>query len=178
MTKNFTLATAVALLLTATAAKADTVEIYLLDLLDNTQNGYCLDIAGGQGAQADPGNGLQGHSCYSPSGEIFVDQGFDTERFADGQLYMPKFDVCAEVSSTEAGATVGLANCSDGAAQSFAFSGEGEIVPASARDMCLTLAEDTRTGRSDTNQIKGLALEACSEDHAACQTWGNRTADE
>ncbi|MBU2992645.1 ricin-type beta-trefoil lectin domain protein [Octadecabacter sp. 1_MG-2023] len=177
MTKTFTLATA-ALFLSAAVAQADTVEINLIDMLDNTQDGYCLDISGGQGAQADPSNGLQGHTCYSPSGEIFVDQGFDTERFADGQLYMPEFDVCAEVSSTEAGATVGLADCSDDVKQDFVFSGEGEIVPASAPEMCLTLAEDTRTGRSDTNQIKELALEACSEDSAASQTWSHRTAGE
>jgi len=177
MTKTFIHATA-AVLLAATVAQAETVEINLIDMLDNTQDGYCLDISGGQGAQADPANGLQGHTCYSPSGEIFVDQGFDNERFADGQLYMPEFDVYAEVSSTEAGATVGLADCDGSAAQSFVFSGEGTIVPASAPDMCLTLADDTRTGRSDTNQIKDLALEACSEEGAARQTWGNRTASE
>lgn len=105
-----------------------------------------------------------------------MDQGFDTERFADGQLYMPEFDVCDEVSSTDVGATIGLAECDDGAAQSFVFSGEGSIVPASAQDMCLTLAEDTRSGRSDANQIKALALEACSKERAAFQTWGSRTA--
>ncbi|AKS47249.1 Ricin-type beta-trefoil lectin domain-containing protein [Octadecabacter temperatus] len=106
-----------------------------------------------------------------------VDQGFDTDRFADGQLYMPEFDVCAEISSTEAGTTVDLAECNDDSMQSIVFSGEGTITPASATDMCLTLADDTRTGRSDTNQIKVLSLETCSEDRAANQTWGNRTVE-
>ncbi|GAA3868204.1 RICIN domain-containing protein [Celeribacter arenosi] len=171
------LATSAALLLTASVAHAETVEIYVVDLLDNTQNGYCIDISGGQGAQADPSDGLQGHTCYSPSGEIFVDQGFDSDRFAEGVLYMPEFDVCAEVAGMDAGSAVELAECDGSAEQTFAFSGAGTITPASAADMCLTLGDDTRTGRSDTNQIKALSLEVCSEDRAAFQTWSNRTAD-
>lgn len=66
---------------------------------DNTQNGYCLDIARAQGDQANPEDGLQGHTCYHPGGELGVDQTFDTDRFADGVLYMPEFDVCVEVPS-------------------------------------------------------------------------------
>ncbi|WP_417243189.1 ricin-type beta-trefoil lectin domain protein [Celeribacter sp.] len=177
MTRHRFTAAATAALLIANIAHAETVEINLVDMLDNIQDGYCVDIAGGQGANADPANGLQGHTCYSPSGEIFVDQGFDSTQFADGTLYMPEFDVCAEVSSTQAGATIGLAACDGSAAQHFVFSGEGTITPAAAPEMCLTLAESTRTGRSDTNQIKELNLAACSDDLAASQVWGNRTAD-
>ncbi|KQB97712.1 hypothetical protein AL073_01890 [Loktanella sp. 1ANDIMAR09] len=168
--------TSAALLLTASIAHAETVEIYAVEMLDNTQDGYCIDISGGQGAQADPADGLQGHTCYSPSGEIFVDQGFDSDRFAEGVLYMPEFDVCAEVAGMEAGSEVGLAECDGSLEQTFVFSGEGTITPASVADMCLTLGEDTRSGRSDTNQIRALSLEVCSEDSAAYQTWSNRTA--
>ena len=170
------LSAAAAVLLSVGAAHAEGVEIYALDMLDNTQAGYCLDIAGGQGAQADPGNGLQGHTCYSPSGELFVDQTFESERFGEGVLFMPEFDVCAQVEAMEAGSAVGLAACDRSDAQSFAFSGEGTITPASAPTMCLTLGEDTRSGRSDTNQIKTLTLEECSDEAAPRQTWGNRTA--
>ena len=158
-------------------AQAENVEIYLLDLLDNTQNGYCIDISGGQGAQADPANGLQGHTCYSPSGALFVDQTFDTDRFSDGILYMPDFDVCAQVARADAGASVELAACDGSEAQRFVFSGEGAITPATAPEMCLTVGEDTRTGRSVTNQIKALTVETCSDTNAATQTWGVRTAD-
>ncbi|MCG3268556.1 ricin-type beta-trefoil lectin domain protein [Yoonia sp. I 8.24] len=162
-------------MLVASTAQAENVEIYLTDILDNTQDGYCVDIAGGKGAQADPANGLQGHTCYSPLGELLVDQIFDTEKFADGLLYMPEFDVCAQAASTEAGATLALADCDGSAAQSFVFSGEGTITPASATDMCFTVGEDTRSGRSDTNQIKALTLEVCDADSAAYQTWATRT---
>ncbi len=163
------------IMLFAGAAQAENVEIYLTDILDNTQNGYCVDISGGKGAQADPANGLQGHTCYSPLGELLVDQIFDTGKFADGQLYMPEFDVCAQTTSTEAGSALELAECDGSDAQSFVFSGEGTITPASATDMCFTVGEDTRSGRSDTNQIKNLTLETCEADRAAYQTWATRT---
>ncbi|WP_424934117.1 ricin-type beta-trefoil lectin domain protein [Amaricoccus macauensis] len=163
-------------MLTAGAAQAETVEIYLIDMLDNTQAGYCLDIARAQGAQANPEDGLQGHTCYSPGGSLGVDQTFETDRFADGVLYMPDFDVCAVVEGTEAGASVGLAACDGSEAQSFAFEGEGTITPASAPEMCFTLGEETRGGRSDSNQIKVLSLEPCDDDQAAYQTWNVRSA--
>ncbi|NND43388.1 MAG: hypothetical protein HKO04_15070 [Silicimonas sp.] len=174
---NRTFPTAIAALIIAGAAQAETVEVNLVDLLDNTQDGYCIDISGGQGAQADPADGLQGHTCYSPQGEIFVDQGFDSDQFADGLFYMPEFDVCMQASTTEAGAALELAACDGSDAQSFAFTDGGTITPASAEDMCVTLAEDTRTGRSDTNQIKEMTLETCDDAQAASQTWSFRTAE-
>ena len=163
--------------LAASTAMAENVEVYVVDMLDNIQSGYCLDIAKGQGENANPDDGLQVHTCYSPSGKIFVDQAFDPEQFADGVLYMPEFDVCMQAPSTEAGATVELAACDGSDAQSWAFDGEGTIAPASAPEMCLTLTGETRTGRSDENQMIALTLEACSTDLSVTQTWANRTAE-
>lgn len=158
----------------ATTAHADEVEIYLSDMLDSTQIGYCLDIAKAQEYNADPADGLQGHTCYSNLGALGVDQTFETERFSDNTLYMPKFDVCASVASTEAGTAIDLATCDGSDAQSFSFSGTGTITPTSAPDMCLTLAMATRSGRSDANQIKVLSLETCDADIAAYQDWAVR----
>lgn len=165
-----------AALITAGAAQAETVEVYVVDMLDNIQNGYCLDIAKAQGANANPDDGLQAHTCYSPSGEIFVDQAFESDKFADGVLYMPVFDVCMQASTAEAGASVELATCDGSEGQTWAFDGEGAIAPAAAPELCLTLADETRTGRSPENQMKALSLETCSADMAASQTWSNRTA--
>lgn len=167
----------IGILLTAGTAKAENVEIYLLDLLDNTQNGYCVDIAKGREEAANPDDGLQGHTCYSPGGALGFDQTFDTEKFADGLLYMVNFDVCTSAPSTEAGSLLELAACDGSEMQSFGFSGEGTITPASAPEMCFTVAEDTRSGRSDANQIKVLSLEPCSDDLAAYQTWGVRSVE-
>lgn len=175
MFKSILSATMMAAILSAGTAQADSVEVYLTDMLDNTQAGYCLDIAGGKGADADPANGLQGHTCYSPLGELLVDQIFDTDRFADGKLYMTEFDVCAQVTGLEAGAQIELADCDDSDVQSFIFSGEGVISPSAAQDMCLTVGEDTRSGRSDTNQIKTLTLQLCSTEQAAFQNWATRS---
>ena len=176
MKTSITAAASFAVFAAAGAVRAESVEIYLVDRLDNTQNGYCIDIARAQGEAANPDDGLQGHTCYSPSGELMVDQIFDTGKFAENVLYMPEFDVCAELSSVEAGTSIDLAACDGSDAQSFAFSGEGTITPVSAPDMCLTVAEDTRTGRSDANQIKALILEACDDGRSAYQHWAVRTA--
>ncbi|MFK7846208.1 MAG: ricin-type beta-trefoil lectin domain protein [Rhodothermales bacterium] len=133
------------------AAHAENVEIYLADMLDNKQNGYCIDIAKGREEAANPDDGLQGHTCYSPGGALGYDQTFDTDKFADGLLYMTKFEVCTEVLSSEAGGALGLAECNGSDEQKFVFSGEGSITPTSAPDLCFTVVEDTRSGRSDTN---------------------------
>ena len=177
MTRLMMTAALIGPLLVTGAAQAENVEIYLSDMLDNTQNGYCIDIAKGREEAANPDDGLQGHTCYSPGGALGFDQTFDTEKFADGQLYMVNFDVCTEISSTDAGSTLALAACDGSDKQSFVFSGEGTITPTSAPEMCLTVAEDTRSGRSDANQIKVLSLEACDGDRSAYQMWNVRTAE-
>ncbi len=165
------------ILAVATSALAEDVEIYVVDMLDNIQNGYCIDIAKGRGEAANPEDGLQAHTCYSPSGEVLVDQAFDPDQFADGVLFMPQFDVCMQALSTEVGASAELAACDGSEAQSWVFSGEGTISPASAPEMCLTLTGETRTGRSDQNQMIAMTLQACSDEKAAYQTWSNRAAE-
>ena len=151
-------------------ALADNVEIYLVDMLDNIQDGYCIDIAKGKGDAANPDDGLQAHTCYGTLGEVLVDQAFDPDQFVDGVLYMPEFDVCMQAPSTESGASAELASCDGSTAQSWMFGGEGTIAPASAPEMCLTVSGETRTGRSDDNQMISLVLLACDADQAANQT--------
>ncbi|MGR3514063.1 MAG: ricin-type beta-trefoil lectin domain protein [Paracoccaceae bacterium] len=161
----------------ASPAFAENVEIYVVDMLDNIQNGYCIDIAKGRGSEANPEDGLQAHTCYSPSGEVLVDQAFDPAQFANGLLYMPEFDVCMQAPSTEIGASVELDACDGSDVQTWVFDGEGTISPTSAPDMCLTLTGETRTGRSDENQMIAMTLQECSSGQTAYQTWSNRTAN-
>ena len=158
------------------SAFAENVEIFLVDMLDNIQSGYCIDIAKGRGEAANPEDGLQAHTCYSPSGEVLVDQAFDPEQFANGVLYMPEFDVCMQALSTEVGASAELAACDGSVAQSWGFDGEGTISPASAPDMCLTVTGETRTGRSDQNQMIAMTLQSCSDAQAVYQSWSSRSA--
>ena len=84
--------------------------------------------------------------------------------------------MCAEVSSAAVGTSIALSSCNGEPAQSFQFSENGTISPTSAPDMCLTVAESTRTGRSDVNQIKVLSLESCQDDSAKYQTWATRSS--
>jgi len=158
----------------ANIAQADDVEIYLTDMLDNTQVGYCIDVAKGKEENANPDDGLQGHTCYSNLGALGYDQTFTTEKFADNILYMKNFDVCVTLESVEAGSLLALTQCDGSDKQSFTFSGSGSISPTLAPDMCFTLAEETRSGRSDANQIKVLSLQACSDDASAYQDWSVR----
>lgn len=176
MTKKIAFAIAFATLCTARLAQAENVEVYLKDMQDNIQSGYCLDIAKAQGDKANPEDGLQAHTCYSPLGELMVDQIFDTLQFEDGVFYMPEFDVCMTVSGAEAGATVGLAACDGSNSQSFEFSGEGTISLMSTPDLCVTVAEETRTGRSEENQMKALSLEPCSDGMSGSQVWAVRSS--
>lgn len=119
MIKKFTFILPITGIFVARIGHADNLEIYLIDMLDNTQSGYCIDIARAQGAKANPDDGLQGHTCYSPKGELMVDQIFDTDKFADGLLFMSEFDVCVEILSTAAGSSIGLGTCNGSAEQAF-----------------------------------------------------------
>ena len=150
------------------------VEITLIDPLDGVTNSYCVDIAGGN-QNVDPANGLQAHTCYSYQGALGSDQVFDTAGFASGILYMPVYDVCAQVASASAGAEVGLATCDGSEMQSFIFGESGTISPAADTSLCFTASSETRFGRSDVHQISDLALAACSDDLAIYQQWGYRT---
>ena len=176
MFKKIALSMTTCALFVAGNSQAEHVEIYLTDMLDSTQSGYCIDIARAQGDKANPEDGLQGHTCYSPKGELMVDQIFDTEKFAEGLLYMPEFDVCMQVNATKPGSALSLAACDSSDSQTFEFSGEGAIVPATASDMCVTLSEETTTGKSKVNQRKVMSLETCSDDISAYQTWAVRSS--
>lgn len=157
-------------------AHAEKVEITLVDNLDGDLNSYCLDILGSQ-SRAKPEEGMQAHTCYSYQGDLGIDQIFETERFDDSVLYMPEFDVCATISGSEAGATVGLANCDGREAQKIVLTDTGKLSPAAATDMCLTAGEETRLGRGGTSrhQIKLLTLQACSDNLKDFQTWRARS---
>ena len=156
---------------------AEKVEISLIDVLDGVTSSYCLDIAGGN-KNIDITKGLQAHTCYSYRGEIGTDQTFTTSRFANGELYMPDFDVCVTVGSLAAGSAIGLAACEGSELQKVSFTGSGTISMAASPDLCFTAAKDTRFGRSKVHQIKGLSLETCSPELAAYQAWRGRASAE
>ncbi|MEL6526335.1 MAG: ricin-type beta-trefoil lectin domain protein [Chloroflexota bacterium] len=87
---------------------------------------------------------------------------------------MPVYDVCAQVASVSAGATIGLATCDGSDLQTFVFGNGGTISPASDTSLCFTVSAETRFGRSDVHQISDMTLAACSDDLTIYQQWGYR----
>ncbi|MBX2802251.1 MAG: RICIN domain-containing protein [Myxococcales bacterium] len=149
------------------------VEIVLADQLDGILNGYCLDIAGGN-RNVDTSKGLQAHTCYSYKGSLGTDQIFDSTKFAEGTLSMPRYSVGATLSGLSAGDTVALAPCDDRPLQQLVFTGTGTITARQAPQMCLTAADATRAGGGSQHQIKTLTLETCDAGLSARQQWRTR----
>lgn len=156
---------------------AEAVEITLVDRLDGTTSSYCIDIMGG-GNNIKVEEGLQAHTCYSYKGALGEDQIFSTAKFADNQLYLPKFDVCASVANPVAGAHIDLASCDGSTAQQFVFADNGTITPTANPALCVTASGETTYGRSQTHQKKALTLETCSADMAAKQVWRTRASED
>ena len=163
----------------ATPVLAEQVEIALVDRIDGDLEGYCLDISGGLGANADPARGLQAHTCYSYRGALEVDQIFETDRLNKNTFYMPNFEVCASVPSAP-GSSVSLETCSGDEAQQISLQEDGSIRPVAATGLCFTVGEETRLGRGGTSrhQIKSLTLAECAEPPSPYQVWRARTGQD
>jgi len=58
------------------ATEQKLVEVRLVDTIDEDR-GYCLDIAGGKGANAPLDRGMQAHTCYDYTRGLLEDQSFD-----------------------------------------------------------------------------------------------------
>jgi len=152
---------------------SDLVEIMLVDKLDESR-GYCLDIAGGQGARAPIERGLQAHTCYNYRGEILEDQGFDSTLINTGQFKISYFDVCMTVASITAGTSLSLEACNGSENQTFTLNDSGQLVVKSAPELCVTLdSSQQKTGRGGTppHVMHPVSIEACDDAKQAYQTW-------
>lgn len=156
---------------------AEEVEITLVDRLDGTTSSYCIDIMGG-GNNIKVEEGLQAHTCYSYKGTLGEDQVFSTAKFADNQLYLPNFDVCASVKNPVAGAHIDLASCDGSEAQQFVFANNGTITATANNALCVTASGETTYGRSQTHQKKALTLETCSAEMSSKQVWRTRSSED
>ena len=162
--------------LSGSAQAGETVEVVLVDRLDD-QRGFCIDIRGYK-QRAKVERGLQAHSCYSYQGGIGVDQGFDTDGIKAGRFHMPGFDVCMTAQGAEAGARLGLAKCDGSTQQGFSMTADGAIVSKSAPKLCATVAGgESRQGGGGrpVHLIRGLTLEPCDEGRGKYQRWRLRT---
>ena len=150
------------------------VEVRLVDTIDEDR-GYCLDIAGGKGADAPLDKGMQAHTCYDYTGGLLEDQSFDDALLKEGQFKIVYFDICMTASAVENDASIALASCDSSAdTQQFSLEENGHLVMKAKPELCVTVnATEKREGRGATpvHVMRPLSLQACSEDNAKYQTW-------
>lgn len=159
------------------AASQEVVEVMLSSKLDD-ERGYCLDIAGGQGANAPLDHGLQAHTCYHYTGGILEDQGFTTQRLNQGEFHIAYFDVCMAASSMAEGANLALAKCDQSQEQQFLLQSNGQLVSQTMPSLCVTVSStEKREGRggSPVHVMRSIALESCDDSKKEYQTWSLNT---
>ena len=163
------------LLLITSSQADDSVEIYLLNQLDDPR-GFCIDIKGHK-LKAQINKGLQAHTCYSYQGEISADQGFSSHKLTKNQFLLPSFDVCMEASSLTASANLRLRKCDRNKLQNFEWSNENKIYLIGNRKLCLTVDQGQSRkggGGSPVHLMRNLSLELCAESLNSYQAWGVR----
>ena len=170
------ISTTILLSLFASACQSKTgnvVEVMLVSNIDEAR-GYCLDIAGGKGANAPLDKGLQAHTCYNYSGEILEDQGFDPGAISSGQFRISYFDVCMSAPSFSEGAELSLAQCDQSDAQKFSLQANGQLVAQMAPNLCVTVSSSQKKegrGGEPVHVMRPISLELCDESKKGYQTW-------
>jgi hypothetical protein len=163
------------LLLVTPSQADDSVEIYLLNQLDDPR-GFCIDIKGHK-LKAQINKGLQAHTCYSYQGEISSDQGFNSHKLTKSQFILTSFNVCMEASSLTSSANLRLGKCDRNKLQNFEWSNENKIHLISNRKLCLTVDQGQSKeggGGSPVHLMRNLSMELCTESLNPYQAWGVR----
>ena len=163
------------LLLITPSQADDSVEIYLLNQLDDPR-GFCIDIKGHK-LKAQINKGLQAHTCYSYQGEISPDQGFSSLKLTKNQFILPSFNVCMEASSLTQSANLRLRKCDRNKLQNFEWSYDNKILLIGNKKLCLTVAQGQSKkggGGSPVHLMRNLSLELCTESLNPFQVWGVR----
>jgi hypothetical protein len=160
------------LLVTSWLHAAMPVEVALVSQLDE-RRGFCIDTVGFQ-ARAQPGSGLQTHTCYSYQGKLAVDQTFDAATISKRMFRIIAFDLCMTAHSLSAGSRFGLETCDGRDTQQFEHRPTGQIVALAAPENCVTSGEGpSRRGQggNPTHLIRALTLEACDSSRSDRQLW-------
>jgi len=163
------------------AARAETpVEVTLADELDESRAGYCLDTRGGRN-RAGASVIVHSHSCRSYLGELAEDQTFDADRIAEGIFELMELDVCMTAREQAVGSELTLEPCDGSGAQRFEHVPSGQIVPAGARETCLTVSggPSRQAGGGDPpHLIRDVSLEPCDSGRENRQRWSLRESPE
>ena len=166
---------ALSLLFITPSQADDSIEIYLLNQLDDSR-GFCIDIKGHK-LNAQINKGLQAHTCYSYQGEISPDQGFNSLKLTKNQFFLPVFNTCMEASSLTPSAELRLRKCNRNKLQNFEWSNKKQIRLISNRKLCLTVDQGQSKkggGGTPVHLMRNLSLELCSKSLNPYQAWGVR----
>jgi hypothetical protein len=166
---------ALGLFLTTPSQADNSVEIYLLNQLDDSR-GFCIDIKGHK-LKAQINKGLQAHTCYSYQGKISPDQGFNSIKLTKNQFILPSFNVCMEASALTPSTNLRLRKCDRKKLQNFEWSKKNEIRLTSNRKLCLTVDQGQSKkggGGSPIHLMRNLSLELCSKSLNPYQAWSTR----
>ncbi len=148
-------------------------EVKLISPLEEAR-GWCVDLfahlTGGL-----PIGGFQGHNCFSYMGNgVTEDQGFDLEQIEEtGGIRIVYFDRCMTLYELNAGSFVAAEPCNGGDVQQFDIQANGQILPISAPELCLTMGTDSVPGGGGDpiHLIRRLSFELCDVDSAERQRW-------
>ena len=105
---------------------------------------------------------------------VTEDQGFDYEQIEnEGEIRIVYFDRCMTLHEPNAGSFVAAEPCDSGAAQQFNIDSDGQIVPESAPELCLTMGDDSVPGGGGDpiRLIRKLSFETCEPAIAERQRW-------
>ena len=155
------------------------VEVTLIDELDETRAGYCLDTRGSQ--NEDSVLGLQSHSCRSYLGAFDEDQAFDAELVAEGVFQIVELGVCMTARDAIAGSELTFEPCIGSGAQRFEHNADGRIIPSGAPEICVTVGSGpsrSAMGGNPPHQIRGVTLESCDTGLQSRQRWRLRESPE
>ena len=135
--------------------------------------GLCVDIPGHRD-RVDVGRPLVVHTC---KWDIWnLDERFEAEAVARGELRMPAYGLCVGVQTADEGANIVLGACDGAAVRSWNLAG-GQVRLATDPDLCLTVgAEPSRLtpgGRRlpSRHVARSLTLETCRDSTRDRQVW-------
>lgn len=155
------------------------VEVTLVDELDETRAGYCLDTRGSQ--NDDEVLGLHGHSCISYQGFLDGDQKFDADLVPEGAFQIIELGVCMTARDLSAGSELTFEPCSGNIAQRFEHAANGWIIPSTAPENCVTVRSGpsrSAMGGSPRHRVRDVTLESCDADLQSLQNWRLRESPE
>ena len=136
------------------------VEVNLVNELDESRAGYCLDTRGSQ----NQGQvlGLQSHSCISYQGRFDEDQTFDADKTSEGIFEIIELDVCMTARNQTAGRELTFESCDGSVDQRFEHDSRGRIVLAAAPENCVAVSEGPvrlANGRNPRHLVRDVTLE-------------------